>query len=163
MEDIIFQLPVNYGFNDKHIRNIFVRGLVPQRLKAFAKLDLPANLAGTIQRAKQWEATFCEDQFDLPIKPTFPNRTLAHPLAYPPPTYMPQLALATTTTPVNVLPSSQVIPQETLTLEMKLMFYKINELTSQSGELRINQMGAGIKKDQPMDDRANVWSTNCHG
>ena len=43
MEDIIFRLPANYGFTDRHIRNIFVRGLVPQRLKAFVKLDLPAN------------------------------------------------------------------------------------------------------------------------
>ena len=30
MEDIILRLPTNYGFNDRHIRNIFVRGLVPK-------------------------------------------------------------------------------------------------------------------------------------
>ena len=24
-------------------------------------------------------------------------------------------------------------------------------------------MGAGVKKDQPVDDRANVWCTNCRG
>ena len=163
MEDIIFRLSANYGFNDRHIRNIFVRGLVLQRLKAFIKLDLPADLAGTIQRAKQWEATYYEDQFDLSIKPTLPNRTLAHPLAYPPPTYMPQPALATTTTSVNVLPPPQVIPRETLSPEMKLMANKINELMSQLGELRVNQMGVGVKNDQQVDDRANVWCTNCCG
>ena len=48
MEDIILRLPANYGFKDRHMRNIFVRGLVPQRLKAFVKLDLPVDLAGTI-------------------------------------------------------------------------------------------------------------------
>ena len=42
MEDIILRLPANYGFNDRHIRNIFVRGLVPQRSKAFVKLYLPS-------------------------------------------------------------------------------------------------------------------------
>ena len=61
MEDIILRLPANYGFNDRHIRNIFVRGLVPQRLKAFVKLDLLVDLAGTIQRTKQWEAAYVED------------------------------------------------------------------------------------------------------
>ena len=136
--------------------------MVHQRLKAFVKLDLLADLACTIQKAKQWEAAYFEDQFDLPIKP-LPNKTLAHPLAYPPPTYMPQPTLATITAPVNVLPSAQVIPQETLTSKMKLMANKINELTSQLGELRVNQMGAGVKKYQPVDDRANVWCTNCRG
>ena len=58
MEDIILRLPVNYGFTDRHIRNIFVRGLVPQRLKAFVKLDLPADLAGAIQKTKHWEAVY---------------------------------------------------------------------------------------------------------
>ena len=116
MEDIILRLPANYGFNDRHIRNIFVRGLVPQRLKAFVKLDLLADLASTIQRAKQWEATYVEDQLNLPIKPIFPNRTLAHPLAYPPPTYMPHPALATVTVPALVVAAPQIIPQESLTL-----------------------------------------------
>ena len=163
MEDIILRLPANYGFNDRHIRNIFVRGFVPQRLKAFVKLDLPANLAGTIQRAKQWEAAYVEDQLDLPMKPIFPNRTLAHPLAYPPPTYMPHPVLAIVTVPAPIVPAPQIIPQESLTPEMQVMANKINDLTSQLGELRVHQMGAGVKKDQPVDDRANVWCTNCRG
>ena len=107
--------------------------------------------------------SICEDQFDLSIKPTIPNRTLAHLLAYAPPTYMPQLALDSTTVPLNVLPSLLVIPQETLTLGMKLMANKINKLTSQLEKLRVNQMGIGVKNDQPMDNRANVWCTNCCG
>ena len=131
MEDIILRLPANYGFNDRHIRNIFVRGLVPQRLKAFVKLDLLVDLAGTIQRAKQWEAAYVEDQLDLPIKPIFPNRTLAHLLAYPSPTYMPHPALATATVPATVVPSPQIIPEESLTPEMQVMANKINDLTSQ--------------------------------
>ena len=135
-------MPANYGFNDRHIKNIFVRKLVPQRLKAFVKLDLPID--------------FRNSRLYRKIK-------LAHPLAYPPPTYMPQPALASTIVPFNVLPSPSVIPQETLTPEMKLMSNKINELTSQLGELRVNQMGVGVKNDQPMDDRANVWCTNCRG
>ena len=48
MEDIILRLPANHGFNNKHIRNIFIRGLVPQRLQAFVILDLLVDLAGTI-------------------------------------------------------------------------------------------------------------------
>ena len=100
---------------------------------------------------------------DLPIKPIFPNRTLAHPLAYPPPIYMPHPTLATATVPATVVPSPQIIPQESLTLEKQVMANKINDLTSQLGELRIHQMGAGVKKDQPVDDRANVWCTNCRG
>ena len=161
IEDIILRLPSNDGFTNRHIRNIFVRGLVPQKLKAFVKLDLLANLASMIQRMKQWEAAYCKDQFDLPIKTIIPNRTLAHSLAYPPPTYMPQLALASIAVPLNVLPSSTTIPQETLTPEMKLMTNKINELTSQLEELGVNQtLGVGVKKDQPVDDRGNVWCTN---
>ena len=93
---------------------------------------------------------------DLPIKPIFPNRTLAHPLAYPPPTYM----LHTAIVPATIVPSPQIIPQESLTPEMQVMANKINDLTSQLGELRVHQMGAGVKKDQPVDDRANVWCTN---
>ena len=100
---------------------------------------------------------------DFPIKPIFPNRTLAHPLAYPPPTYMPHPALATATLPATVVPTPQIIPQESLTLEMQVMANKINDLTSQLGELRIHQMGAWVKKDQLVDDRANVWCTNCRG
>ena len=99
---------------------------------------------------------------DLPIKPIFPNRTLAHPLAYPPPTYMLHPALATITVPATIVPS-QIIPQESLTLEMQVMANKINDLTSQLGELRVHQMGAGVKNDQPVDDRANMWCTNCRG
>ena len=100
---------------------------------------------------------------DLLIKPIFSNRTLAHLLAYPPPTYMPYPALAIATIPATVVPSPQIIPQESLTPEMQVMANKINDLTSQLGELRVHQMGAGVKKDQPVDDRANVWCTNCRG
>ena len=76
---------------------------------------------------------------------------------------MPQPTLASTVVPLNVLPSPLVIPQETLTPEMKLMANKINELTSQLGKLRVNQMGARVKKNQLVDDRANGWCTNCRG
>ena len=72
-------------------------------------------------------------------------------------------ALATATVPATVVPSLQIISQESLTPEMQVMANKINDLTSQLEELRVHQMGAGVKKDQPVDDRANVWCTNCRG
>ena len=31
------------------------------------------------------------------------------------------------------------------------------------GELRVHRMDVGDKKKQPVDDRANVWCTNCKG
>ena len=55
-----------------------------------------------------------------------------------------------------------VIPHEPLTPEMNLMGYSIRELSSQLGKLRLHQMGVGTKKNQPLDDKANVLCTNCH-
>jgi hypothetical protein len=68
MEDIVLRLLVGHGFTDRQLRNIFVKGLVPHRLKSFMKLELLATLAQSYERAKHWESVYCEDTFGVPLQ-----------------------------------------------------------------------------------------------
>ena len=52
MEDIVLCLPIGHGFTDRQLKNIFVKDLVPHRLKSFIKSELLATLAKTYERAK---------------------------------------------------------------------------------------------------------------
>jgi hypothetical protein len=63
--------------------------------------------------------------------------------------------------PVNQLPmvTQSYVPQPAPNSNFKTMADKINELTSQ----RVHRMDAVDKKGQQVDDRANVWCTNCKG
>ena len=54
------------------------------------------------------------------------------------------------------------MPQPVLDPNLKAMANKSNELTFQMGELRVYRMDAD-KNGPPVDDRANVWYTNCKG
>ena len=67
--------------------------------------------------------------------------------------------------PINQLPviTQPYVPQPVLDFHLKAMANKINELTSQMGELRVYRMDATNKKKQPRDDRADVWYTNYKG
>jgi hypothetical protein len=187
MEDIVLCLPMGHGFTDRKLQNIFVKGLVPHRLKSFIKLELPATLAETYERAKHWESVYYEDTFGVPLQNQppirtslldkigqglsyqYPRPTLGHPLAYPPSTHMPQNSIAQVAIPpvmpVNQLPvvTQPYVPQLVLDFNLKAMTDKITELTSQMGELRVHRMDAASKKGPPIDNRANVWYTNCKG
>jgi hypothetical protein len=68
MVDIVLRLPMDHGFTDRKLRNIFVKGLVPHRLKSFIKLELPATLAKTYERAKYSESVYYEDTFGVPLQ-----------------------------------------------------------------------------------------------
>jgi hypothetical protein len=192
LEDIVLRLPMGHGFTDRHLRNIFVKGLVPHRLKSFIKLEFPATLAETYERAKHWESVYYEDTFGVPLQNQppirtslfdktcqglsyqYPRPTLGHPLAYPPSTHMPQNSIAQVAIPpvvlVNQLPvvtqpyvPQPYVPQPVPDSNLKAMADKMNELTSQKGELKVHCMDAANKKGPPVDDRANVWCTNCKG
>jgi hypothetical protein len=52
MEDIILRLPNGHGFNDEMRKSIFIRGLIPFRLKAYVKEVELATLDAAYQRAK---------------------------------------------------------------------------------------------------------------
>ena len=128
--------------------------MVPHRLKSFIKLELPATLAETYERAKHWESVYYEDTFGVPLQnqPTirtslldktgqglsyqYPRQTLGHPLAYPPFVQMPQNTIALVkmppVVPVNKLLviTQPYVPQSVLDSNLKAMANKINELTS---------------------------------
>ena len=55
MEDIILRLPHGHAFNDEIRKNIFIRDLLPFKLKAYVKEIEPTILDEAYQRAKKYE------------------------------------------------------------------------------------------------------------
>jgi hypothetical protein len=187
MEDIVLRLPVGHGFTDRQLRNIFVKRLVLHKLKSFMKLELPATLAQSYERAKHWESVYYEDTFWVPLQnqplvrtPLFnktgqglsyqyPRPTLGYHLAYPPSTYMPQNSIAQVAIPPIVPVNQSLVVTQPYLIQpipdpnLKAMADKINELTFQMDKLRVHCMDAADKKGPPIEDRANVWYTNCKG
>ena len=75
MEDIVFRLLLGHGFTNRQLQNIFVKGLVPHRLKSFMKLELLATLAQSFERTKHWEPVYYENTFGVLLQNQTPIRT----------------------------------------------------------------------------------------
>jgi hypothetical protein len=91
MEYIILRLPNGHGFNDEMRKSIFIRGLIPFRLKAYIKEVKLVTLDAAYQRAKLYENIYTMVN-EAPVisyinqPPLIVNQNLpmSNPVTYPP-------------------------------------------------------------------------------
>jgi hypothetical protein len=137
MEDIILRLPNGHGFNDEMRKSIFIRGLIPFRLKAYVKEVEPATLDAAYQRAKLYENIYTTVN-EAPVlsyinqPPVIVNQHLpmSNPVTYPP-----QIGVQSTIK----IPNPPIVNNQLVTsrdkIEDEIVRQRLEDLTMQMGEL----------------------------
>jgi hypothetical protein len=150
----------NHQVLDEMLKSIFVGGLWPVELKMFVKERRPAELTIAYQMAKTWEEARVDEDF-LPY---------AEITSFP--TNKPQSRNTPAAMEANIRP--EVVSYQPLAVvvakDSKItnkaedqMMEKLNELTNQFSEMKVNMAGNLNKRPKPTNTRTNVWCTNCQG
>jgi hypothetical protein len=145
------------------LKSIFVGGLWPAELKMFVKERRPVDLTNAYQTAKTWEeARFDEDFLPYAEITSFPTNK-------PQPRNTPAAIQATVRPEVGSYPPQAIVVAKDsrdskITNKMEdQMMEKLNELTNQFSEMKVNMAGNLNKRPKPTNTRTNVWCTNCQG
>jgi hypothetical protein len=179
MEDILLQLPLGHGFNDEMKKSIFIKSLIPFRLKAYVKEIEPATLEAAYQRAKLYENIYTANDDALVLSyinstqvKANQNLPVSNPVTYPPQVGLPS------TIKISMVPAYYMLPVDPPIGNAQggnqlvhdgggggndVLFFKMEDLAQQMGELGVHAANASNQRKQPVDDRAHIWCTNCKG
>jgi hypothetical protein len=148
MEDIILRLPPGHAFNDEMKKSIFIRGLLPFKLKAYVKEIEPTPLDEAYQRAKKYENiyTALDDAPVLSYINSTPVTTtqivpISNPVIYPPQVGLQSTIKIPNPPMVNHQGGNQSVNVGNKS-ENDLLRQRLEDLTLQMGELRVHQANA---------------------
>jgi hypothetical protein len=153
----------NHQVPDEMLKNIFVGGLWPAELKIFVKKRRLADLTNAYQTAKTWEEAEVDEDF-LPYA-----EITSFPTNKPQPRNTAAVIQATLRPEVeSYSPQAIVVAKDSrdskITNKMEdQMMEKLNKLTNQFSEMKVNMAGNLNKRPKPTNTRTNAWCTNCQG
>jgi hypothetical protein len=169
MEDIILRLPPGHAFNDEMKKSIFIRGLLPFKLKAYVKEIEPTTLDEAYQRAKKYENiyTALNDAPVLSYINSNPVTTtqivpISNPIIYPPQVGLQSTIKIPNPPMVNNQGGNQLVDVGNKS-ENDLLRQRLEDLSLQMGELRVHHANTANQRREPDEDRTNIWYTNCKG
>lgn len=152
----------NHQVPDEMLKSIFIGGLWPAELKMFVKERRPVDLTNSYQTAKTWEEARVDEDFlpyaeitSFPTNKPQPRNTPAAIQAMIRPkveSYQPQAIVVAKDNRDN-----KPINKEDQMME------KLNELTNQFSEMKVNMAGNLNKRPKPTNTITNIWCTNCQG
>jgi hypothetical protein len=153
----------NHQVPDEMLKSIFVGGLKPAKLKMFVKERWPVDLTNAYQTTKTWEEARVDEDF-LPYA-----EITSFPTNRPQPRNTPTAIQTTLRPTVESYPHQTIVVakdgrdnKNTIKVEDQMM-EKLNELTNQFSEMKVNMVGNLNKRSKPTNTRTNVWCSNCQG
>jgi hypothetical protein len=172
MEDIFLQLQLGHGFNDEMKKSIFIKSLIPFRLKAYVKEIEPATLEAAYQRTKLYENIYTAND-DAPVLSyinynqvkTTQNLPSSNLVTYPPQVGLPS-TIKIPMVPANYMPpldppignaqGGNQLVNDGGGQGNDILLKQMEDLAQQMDELRVHATNTSNQRKQLVDDKAHI-------